>query len=138
MCDYSLASVLSRPAVVADHLVTTSFSNSSTRGFASVADLQTAVCLHPGTEIVFDKEPQYRKLLWRRTAASRVARFRKIDREIATTHHDALEFADGRIVLLTQLLPGQHATVLQLPSVFDNASGSETSAGHTVTETPAL
>jgi hypothetical protein len=31
------------------------------------------------------------------------------------THHDALEFADGRVVLLAHLHSGQHATVLQLP-----------------------
>ena len=31
-------------------------------------------------------------------------------------HHDALEFPDGRIVLLTQLGEGQEATVLQLPA----------------------
>jgi hypothetical protein len=31
------------------------------------------------------------------------------------THHDALEFPDGRMVLLTHLLEGQEATVLQLP-----------------------
>ena len=30
-------------------------------------------------------------------------------------HHDALEFPDGKTVLLTQLSEGQHATVLQLP-----------------------
>jgi hypothetical protein len=30
-------------------------------------------------------------------------------------HHDALEFPDGEIVLLTRLCEGQHATVLQLP-----------------------
>jgi hypothetical protein len=30
-------------------------------------------------------------------------------------HHDALEFPDGRVVLLTQLCEGQEATVLQLP-----------------------
>jgi hypothetical protein len=32
------------------------------------------------------------------------------------THHDALEFPDGQIVLLTRLRVGQHATVLQLPA----------------------
>ena len=32
------------------------------------------------------------------------------------THHDALEFPDGRIVLLTQLCGGQEAVVLQLPA----------------------
>jgi len=31
-------------------------------------------------------------------------------------HHDALEFADGTSVLLTDLLDGQEATVLQLPA----------------------
>jgi hypothetical protein len=30
-------------------------------------------------------------------------------------HHDAIEFPDGRIVLLTKLRPGQCATVVQLP-----------------------
>jgi hypothetical protein len=31
-------------------------------------------------------------------------------------HHDALEFPDGRIVLLTRLSEGQEAMVLQLPA----------------------
>jgi hypothetical protein len=30
-------------------------------------------------------------------------------------HHDALEFPDGQVVLLTRLYEGQRATVLQLP-----------------------
>jgi hypothetical protein len=41
-------------------------------------------------------------------------RFRQINRPVKY-HHDALEFPDGRIVLLTRLCKGQHATVLQLP-----------------------
>jgi hypothetical protein len=44
-----------------------------------------------------------------------VARFRQINLDNPHTHHDALEFPDGEIVLLTHLLQGQHATVLQLP-----------------------
>ena len=36
MCDYSLEQVQSRDAVVADRLVTTSFPNTLTRGFADV------------------------------------------------------------------------------------------------------
>ena len=36
--------------------------------------------------------------------------------EQASVHHDALEFPDGQIVLLTRLCEGQHATVLQLPA----------------------
>jgi len=31
-------------------------------------------------------------------------------------HHDAVEFPDGHIVLLTRLAEGQQATVLQLPA----------------------
>jgi hypothetical protein len=34
----------------------------------------------------------------------------------SATHHDALEFPDGRTVLLTFLCEGQVATVLQLPA----------------------
>jgi hypothetical protein len=32
------------------------------------------------------------------------------------THHDAIEFPDGQVVLLTHLRIGQHASVLQLPA----------------------
>ena len=32
------------------------------------------------------------------------------------THHDALEFPDGQVVLLTHLREGQRAVVLQLPT----------------------
>jgi hypothetical protein len=31
-------------------------------------------------------------------------------------HHDALEFPDGKIVLVTRLCEGQRATVLQMPA----------------------
>ena len=42
--------------------------------------------------------------------------FRQVNKNEQRTHHDALEFPDGRIVLLTQLCSGQEATVLQLPA----------------------
>jgi hypothetical protein len=42
--------------------------------------------------------------------------FRQINKEKVAVHHDALEFPDGRIVLLTTLCEGQRATVLQLPA----------------------
>jgi len=32
------------------------------------------------------------------------------------THHDAVEFPDGQVVLLSRLCEGQRATVLQLPA----------------------
>jgi hypothetical protein len=45
-----------------------------------------------------------------------LARFRQIDLDKPTHQHDALEFSNGTIVLVTDLAPGQKATVLQLPT----------------------
>ena len=42
--------------------------------------------------------------------------FRQVNKDQPFKHHDALEFPDGRIVLLTRLSEGQEATVLQLPA----------------------
>jgi hypothetical protein len=50
-------------------------------------------------------------------------RFRQINLEVQTTHH-ALEFSDGTVVPLTQMLPGAHAIVLQLPSGADGQRGT--------------
>jgi hypothetical protein len=46
----------------------------------------------------------------------KTAIFRQINKEKVAAHHDALEFPDGQIVLLTSLSEGQQATVLQLPA----------------------
>jgi hypothetical protein len=40
-------------------------------------------------------------------------------------HHDALEFADGKVVLLTVLHERQEATVLQFPVAPENAADEE-------------
>ena len=119
MCDYSLEHVASRAATVADRLIVTPFSATITRGFAGCGDLNTAVCLRPGTEIAFDEPVRYEHAVthWPTTAVGNVARFRRINPDVPYTHHDALEFADGTIVPLSQIVPGQRATVLQLPSV---------------------
>jgi len=45
-----------------------------------------------------------------------VAIFRQINNGAPHIHHDALEFPDGEIVLLTRLCEGQKATVLSLPT----------------------
>ena len=118
MCDYSLEHVASRPAAVADRLVTTTFANTITRGFAAADDMNVAVCLRPGTEIAFEQDATYEHLVthMQTTVGSRVARFRQLDKDMPYTHHDALEFASGEIVPLTKLIPGQRATVLQLPA----------------------
>lgn len=118
MCDYSLENVHSRPAALADRLVTTTFANTITRGFAAARDLDTAVCLMPGTELAFDRAVEYDHPVTHRRlrAPSATARFCEVDRYVPYAHHDALEFPDGTIVPLTRLVPGQHATVLQLPA----------------------
>jgi hypothetical protein len=50
------------------------------------------------------------------TLAHATAIFRQVNKNEEWKHHDALEFPDGRIVLLTRLSEGQEATVLQLPA----------------------
>jgi hypothetical protein len=120
MCDYSLHLVASRPATVGDKLVTTAFNDSLTRGFAAVGEPHVAVCLLPGTEVAFEREVERERVfkLFRnqKFIKEKVARFRQINLEQPHVHHDALEFPDGQVVLLTRLREGQHATVLQLPA----------------------
>ena len=123
MCDYSLHGVRNRPAKVGEKLVTKDF-GTGTRGFAAVDALNTAVCLLPGTELAFSADISYsgwtlRSLIreWfpaRTKTTHRTAIFRQINVG-QITHHDALEFPDGKKVLLTCLSVGQEATVLQLP-----------------------
>ena len=48
--------------------------------------------------------------------AHTTAIFRQVNKDNPRTHHDALEFPDGQIVLLTHVLEYQEATVLQLPA----------------------
>jgi hypothetical protein len=117
MCDYSLHLVASRPAKVGDKLVSTRFPQTITRGFASVDERNVAVCLLPGTELAFEKEVQCETaFVFRSELGHAVAKFREINKDQSNVHHDALEFPDGKIVLLTHLCEGQRATVLQLPA----------------------
>jgi len=129
MCDYSLHSVKSRPAKVGDKLMTHNF-NAGTRGFAAPEDCTTAVCVLPGTELVFSEEVVCFRpgglLWWKRAKMNyRVAIFRQINTDQRCIHHDALEFPDGQIVLLTSLYEGQMATVLQLPAQPTTATEKE-------------
>jgi hypothetical protein len=119
MCDYSLHHVMSRPAAVGDKLVSTTFPGTITRGFAARGDPNTAVCLLPGTEVAFADDVRYFEEVTHfptRKPGHQVARFRQVDIDNAYAHHDALEFPDGQIVLVTRLCEGQHASVLQLPA----------------------
>src|ERR1700730_5256955 len=129
MCDYSLHNVKSRPAKVGDKLTTHNF-NTGTQGFAAPEDCTTAVCVLPGTELVFFEEVvccRPRGLLWwtRAKMNYRMAIFRQVNKNTPCVHHDALEFPDGQIVLLTSLYEGQEATVLQLPAQPATAAEAE-------------
>jgi hypothetical protein len=48
--------------------------------------------------------------------ADTMARFRQINMDKPRAHHDALEFPNGQVVLLHNLVEGQHTSVLQLPA----------------------
>ncbi len=118
MCDYSLHTVKSRPAKVGDILTTRDF-RTGTRGFAAPEDERVAVCLRPGTELAFAEDVECERgglLFWRRKLIKqRTAIFRQVNQDDPSVHHDALEFPDSHVVLLTSLCEGQLATVLQLP-----------------------
>jgi hypothetical protein len=119
MCDYSLHHVNSRPAKVGDSLTTRDF-GLGTRGFAAPEDENVAVCVLPGTELSFVRKVECvpRALAWREKVITyKTAIFRQVNQEKKKwVHHDALEFPDGEIVLLTFLQEGQQAMVLQLPA----------------------
>jgi len=129
MCDYSLHNVKSRPAKVGDKLTTHHF-NTGTRGFAAPEDASTAVCVLPGTELAFARAVSCRPrglLGWKAsTVKQTTAIFRQINKDNLHTHHDALEFPDGQIVLLTDLFEHQEATVLQLPAQPATAAEAKT------------
>jgi hypothetical protein len=114
-------SVASRKAAIGDKLVTTVFDNAVTHGLSAADDCKTAICCLPGTEIAFDENvkiavPGY--LLWGtdKEVPHKVAIFRQLNKEHQHVHHDALEFPDGSTALIHDLVPGQTATVLQLPA----------------------
>ena len=124
MCDYSLHNVKTRPAKVGDKLVIREFIDTLKRGLASPEDLNVAVCLLAGTELSFSGNV-WRDHLWpwsKNAINQKTAIFRHINLANPRAHHDALEFPDGQIVLLTTLKQRQQATVLQLPAT---AAGSK-------------
>lgn len=128
MCDFSLHNVKSRPAKVGDKLIAHDF-HTGTRGFVASEDASMAVCVLPGTELSFAGEVMYSRdplFGWSdRVIHHRTTIFRQINRDKAAAHHDALEFPDGEVVLLTLLCEGQRATVLQLPAEPKAAFESE-------------
>jgi hypothetical protein len=118
MCDYSLHNVKTRPAKVGDKLTIRNF-GTGTHGFAASEDASVAVCLLPGTELSFAEEVRFwpNWSTWHQGVTKhKTAIFRQVNLDKKWAHHDALEFPDDQIVLLTSLMEGQEATVLQLPA----------------------
>src|SRR5260221_1642680 len=114
MCDYSLHSVRTRPAKVGEKLVTHNF-GTGTRGFAAPEDCSVAVCILPGTELAFEKPVKYHAtLMCRANTGHTVAIFRQINKGPLHVDHDALEFPDANIVLLTRVYEGQNAPSVTL------------------------
>ena len=120
MCDYSLQTIrsdLRRSATNSPHATLVP----APRGFAAAEDAAVAVCVLPGTELAFSnavalKDPRF-FVGWKVERLDHAtAIFRQVNKNEPFKHHDALEFPDGRIVLLTRLSEGQEATVLQLPA----------------------
>lgn len=147
MCDYSLHTVASRPAKVGDKLVSTRFAYSTTGGFASIDNPNVAVCLRPGTELAFEETVSYERshgLLFPRaefvSTGQNVARFRQVNLDQPHHHHDALEFPNGEVVLVTMLREGQRASVIQMPATAQPAKAGHSEAEHVqpATQTPVI
>ena len=105
----------------------TRFRTSPTRGFAAIGEPDMAVCLLPGTEVAFERDVECDAafpFMRNRSLKQKVARFRQVNPGQPTRHHDALEFADGQIALVTDLREGQRAIVLQLPAPERAPAGS--------------
>jgi len=102
------------PAKIGDKLVTT---RSSPCGFAPGGKPDGAVSLLSGTELEFDKDIKYyhRFSLLRFSRGYKTAKFRRFDTGASPDKRDAIEFPDGRLVMVAELVGGQTATVVQVP-----------------------
>jgi hypothetical protein len=81
-------------------------------------NVNVAVWVLPGTELSFACDVK-RSRAWpwsRNIIPHKTAIFRQVNVDCPNVHHDALEFPDGDMLLLTYLMEGQEATVLQLPA----------------------
>ena len=63
----------------------------------------------------------YQRIRDRTVIFPKTAIFRQVNVDCLHAHHDALEFPDGDILLLTYLMEGQEAVVLQLPATSAKA-----------------
>jgi hypothetical protein len=95
MCDYSLELIKSRPAKAGDKLVSTSFPNTPTRGFAAADDHSVAVCLLPGTELSFEEEIRCDGVIFCWTPGHKVAKFQQVNKGKQHVHRELWNFPMG-------------------------------------------
>ena len=110
-------------AKTGDRLVTIESGDSGVCGFALVGRPGEAIRLLPDTTLEFDKEirhfHRFSRLRFR--IGHKTARFRHFPRD-ANANNDALELADGRLIMLTELAAEQTATVMKVPPLPPSAS----------------
>ena len=90
---------------------------------AQCAGVQAYCTNESETELLFAYEVK-RSRLWpwsKNLIPHKTAIFRQVNVDCLHAHHDALEFPDGDILLLTYLMEGQEAVVLQLPAAGSKA-----------------
>jgi hypothetical protein len=109
MCDYSLEMYASRPARESERYVTTRFPSGSV-GFASPGDTSCAICVQYDTRLVLEDIPQHVQAQCGVSPKETVT-FARIE---TGAYHDAIRFADGRVLSLQHLGPGVSASLVTL------------------------
>lgn len=125
MCDYSLAHFPNRLAVEGEQLLLRRFP-CGTLGLASVRrslkeilfpSTACAVCVPPGARLLLQDIPE---ALRRRLEIGPIETVTFVQQSAeAFTYRDAVQFSNGRQVLLQRLEPGQRLRVLSVHSVED-------------------
>ena len=109
MCDYSLEMYASRPAREQERYTTTRFPSGSV-GLASPGDTSCAVCVQYDTKLVLEDIPQHVQAQCGIGAREEVT-FARIE---TGAYHDAIRFADGRVLSLQHLGPGVGVSLVSL------------------------
>jgi hypothetical protein len=123
MCDWSAESVARRDAQVGDELVTRKIS-AHTTGLGSPKDAHTAVCVKPGTKLIFSGIPKEKQSEW---GVGEVATA-TFDYKKASAFRDGVRFEarPGTFVLFQHMPQGLSVTVELIPGkpVFDETSAA--------------
>ena len=127
MCDYSLEMYQSRPAQQGEEYISNRFPSGSI-GFVSPGDQSIAICMACDSELKLSRIPQSVQTM-ADVGDCAVVTFTRIDRpsagpfgalsrpfqwlsDVATYHHDAVRFRNGKVVTLQTLGPGVMARLL--------------------------